>query len=185
MKVITLMQPWATLVVIGAKNIETRSWNTKYRGDILIHASSKKPSNELMEYMGHWLSVAGYSKHPEVYGAIIGKVELLETEKTESILFDASHGHNKYNLTDQEKAFGDYCPGRYGWILGGNEKFKFPIFIKGMLGLWNFPMTNSAKEIPPIGDPRWKDLDPVVFSKMITIPHNENDGRKYTLETND
>lgn len=46
MKVISIMQPWATLIVLGHKKIETRSWNTKYRGEILIHASAgKKPAN--------------------------------------------------------------------------------------------------------------------------------------------
>ena len=39
MKVITLTQPWATLVAIGAKRIETRSWPTRYRGPLAIHAA--------------------------------------------------------------------------------------------------------------------------------------------------
>jgi len=38
-KVLTLTQPWATLVAIGAKKCETRSWSTSYRGDLLIHAA--------------------------------------------------------------------------------------------------------------------------------------------------
>jgi len=42
MKAISLLQPWATLVVTGVKTIETRSWGTKYRGPILIHASQGK-----------------------------------------------------------------------------------------------------------------------------------------------
>lgn len=39
MKALTLQQPWATLVAIGAKKIETRSWKTNYRGEIAIHVS--------------------------------------------------------------------------------------------------------------------------------------------------
>jgi hypothetical protein len=38
MKALSLWQPWATLVSIGAKRIETRSWPTKYRGPLAIHA---------------------------------------------------------------------------------------------------------------------------------------------------
>ena len=38
MKALTLYQPWATLVAIGAKKIETRSWSTPYRGPLAIHA---------------------------------------------------------------------------------------------------------------------------------------------------
>lgn len=39
MKALTLTQPWATLVAIGAKRIETRSWRTNFRGRIAIHAA--------------------------------------------------------------------------------------------------------------------------------------------------
>ncbi len=39
MKIITIRQPWADLIVNGSKNIENRSWPTSYRGPVLIHAS--------------------------------------------------------------------------------------------------------------------------------------------------
>ena len=42
MKVISVLQPWASLIVMGAKKIETRSWQTKYTGELLIHASLGK-----------------------------------------------------------------------------------------------------------------------------------------------
>jgi hypothetical protein len=41
MKALTLIQPWATLVALGEKQIETRSWDTKYRGPLAIHAGKK------------------------------------------------------------------------------------------------------------------------------------------------
>lgn len=44
-KAISLKQPYANLVCAGKKTIETRKWNTKYRGDIVI-CSSKKPAIE-------------------------------------------------------------------------------------------------------------------------------------------
>lgn len=40
MKAITVLQPWASLIACGAKKIETRSWATKYRGKIAIHAGA-------------------------------------------------------------------------------------------------------------------------------------------------
>ena len=43
MKALTLTQPWATLVAIGAKRIETRSWRTSYRGPLAIHAAKGFP----------------------------------------------------------------------------------------------------------------------------------------------
>lgn len=53
MKAITLHQPWASLISIGVKTIETRSWATSYRGPIAIHAGVKQPSA--------WGAVGDYS----------------------------------------------------------------------------------------------------------------------------
>ncbi len=39
-RALTLWQPWASLIAIGAKTIETRSWSTAYRGPLLIHAGA-------------------------------------------------------------------------------------------------------------------------------------------------
>jgi hypothetical protein len=43
MKAITIWQPWASLIACGTKKYETRSWPTKYRGPIAIHAAAKEP----------------------------------------------------------------------------------------------------------------------------------------------
>lgn len=42
MKALTIWQPWASLLAYGAKKYETRSWSTKYRGPIAIHAATIK-----------------------------------------------------------------------------------------------------------------------------------------------
>ncbi len=49
MKALTLWQPWASLIAIGAKSIETRSWATPYRGRLAIHAAARKPEVWMME----------------------------------------------------------------------------------------------------------------------------------------
>jgi hypothetical protein len=43
MKAISLIQPYATLIMLGLKTNETRSWDTKYDGPLVIHASAGKP----------------------------------------------------------------------------------------------------------------------------------------------
>jgi hypothetical protein len=43
MKALTVAQPWATLIAIGAKRIETRSWTTRHRGPLAIHAAHAFP----------------------------------------------------------------------------------------------------------------------------------------------
>jgi hypothetical protein len=41
MRCLTLTQPWATLVAVGAKQVETRNWSTRYRGRLAIHSPSR------------------------------------------------------------------------------------------------------------------------------------------------
>lgn len=43
MKGLSLWQPWATLVGVGLKRVETRSWATSYRGPLAIHAAKRRP----------------------------------------------------------------------------------------------------------------------------------------------
>ena len=57
MKAITLHQPWASLVALGVKTIETRSWPTKYRGPLAIHAGKGRP------LMPNRLGVFGVGHH--------------------------------------------------------------------------------------------------------------------------
>lgn len=54
MKAISLKQPWANMIASGRKTIETRTWPTKYRGEILIVSSRKPP----IEPAGHAVAVA-------------------------------------------------------------------------------------------------------------------------------
>lgn len=51
MKALTLHQPWASLIALGVKTIETRSWSTRYRGPLAIHASKRESA---LHYLG-WL----------------------------------------------------------------------------------------------------------------------------------
>lgn len=77
MKVLSLLQPWASLVVLGHKKIETRSWKTDYRGEILIHASVGKPTTEIYNKLQGWTIPLGVPVYPKLpYGEIIGKVTI-------------------------------------------------------------------------------------------------------------
>ncbi len=52
MKFLTIRQPWASLIAVGAKTIETRGWSTTYRGPLAIHAGKAKP--EHLSWVGKW-----------------------------------------------------------------------------------------------------------------------------------
>jgi len=152
LKVISLLQPWATLVVIGAKKIETRSWNTKYRGPILIHASkSMESAKEILDNpeIYNSFSIAlqqadGKIKLP--FGAIIGKVNIVDSikfEKQDKKCLKLFFNHELklgWEFTDQELAFGDYSAGRYGWLLNNPVQFKKPIPAKGSRMFWDYEL---------------------------------------------
>src|SRR5262245_3246835 len=110
MKAISILQPWATLLVIGAKRYETRSWQTKHRGPLLIHASRRfnETARQLFGLSPFYeaLTRAGYAMAADLpLGAIVGQVEIASCIPTESMT----------DLTDQEKALGDFTDGRYAW----------------------------------------------------------------------
>lgn len=49
-KCLSLWQPWASLIALRAKHIETRSWSTSYRGPLAIHASKKCVPGTIGDY---------------------------------------------------------------------------------------------------------------------------------------
>jgi hypothetical protein len=150
MKVISLLQPWASLVVHGHKLIETRSWNTKYRGELLIHASISKKKEAIELYNDSKMSFLyeslfrGIAYNDLPFGAIIGKVNLVDTCTTDLILHTnrkaLEFNETTYHLDEQEMTFGDYSPGRYGWLLSDPILFDKPIACKGQLSIWNLPI---------------------------------------------
>lgn len=138
MKVLSLLQPWATLVIIGAKKIECRSWKTEYRGTIIIHASGKKPNRRECQFFEEDAYFKKYIEDMDYlpYGAIIGRVELKDIYRTEWLLqnMDIEPFHN----WEQELVFDDFSPRRYAWHLGQAEKFSTVLPVKGHLGLWEY-----------------------------------------------
>ena len=125
MKALSLTQPWAMLVVTGAKRFETRIWTTKYRGPLLIHAAKTYP---VFAMQFAWAERAqGRIRHKLPLGAIIGRVVLKNICPTEDIA--------PY-LTDLERLYGDYTSGRWAWELADAEIFETPIPYKGALGLF-------------------------------------------------
>lgn len=131
MKVLSLLQPWASLVVMGHKKIETRSWTTAYRGPLLIHASQGKSGKAFAQFPEISAHLLDFSALP--FGAIIGEVWLEEV-----IRFEGGNDDFLQSITLEEKAFGDFSAGRYGFVLKNAVAFDAPIAAKGKLGLWEW-----------------------------------------------
>ncbi len=129
MKVLSLTEPFATLIKEKKKQIETRSWKTSYRGELYIHASSTKvpkqwrENSELMDLVKEELS----------FGKIICKCKLVDCIKITEELIDKLKKENP-----EEYLCGIYEKGRYAWILENIECLKIPITAKGHLGIWTY-----------------------------------------------
>ncbi len=124
MKAITIKQPWATLIINGYKKHEFRSWKTKYRGELLIHAGKgidKKAMNKV-EYLN--------LEYP--LGKILGKVTLKDC-----IDMTTKFKHQLFN--DNKLIYGDVINQRgYAWELDNPIKFDKYIDATGKLSLWNY-----------------------------------------------
>lgn len=144
MKALSLTQPWATLIAIGAKRIETRSWATNYRGLVAIHAAKGMPrwAREFAyeNPAGQVLNDAGILLGGDCtdlpHGAILAVAMLSDVWPTDGIWQRISV---RAVATPHEEAFGDYGPDRYGWLFGHVSPLAVPIPCKGSLGLWTPP----------------------------------------------
>lgn len=144
MKTLTLTQPWASLVAFGAKQIETRSWNTAYRGKLLIHAAKGYPKWAKEFASEPPVSVLLGRDYEYPRGAIVATCRLVSVLPTRDlqtnrfIQMDAAARSAGFEMTEQEREFGNYEPGRFAWLLADIKPVKKPILVNGALGLWEF-----------------------------------------------
>lgn len=129
-KVISLLEPWASLIKEKVKYIETRSWATKYRGELYIHVSKRKLTKKDITVYKEQLSLLKDTNFK--YGYIIAKCKLSDCKiMTEELISEVKQNHNEY-------ISGEYKVGRYAWILQDIEILKTTIQAKGQLGIWNY-----------------------------------------------
>lgn len=132
LKALSLLQPWASLLVRGIKRIETRSWITGYRGIILIHASKAKSGASIAASPAVTAHVPDFSILP--FGAIIGEARLTDIVRLDQLHYPADRLEA---LSLEERAFGDDRTVRFAWMFTDALEYEEPIPAKGALGLWN------------------------------------------------
>jgi len=115
-------QPWADLIVDGIRDIENRTWPTKFRGVVLIHASKKVERTEVKRYRRE-LGLDTNDDYKPTTGAIIGKAEI----------FDC--------LTHHRSRF---FKGPYGFVLKNARRISRPIPLRGLLGIFRVPKSLVA-----------------------------------------
>lgn len=122
MKILTLKQPWATLVAEGIKKYEFRSWKTNYRGKILIHAGAGVDKKEMNRFKD--LNLRYPSKR------IVAEVEIEDCLELDDEL-------NKQIINEKNFAYGSKFRTGYAWKLKNVKKIESDKVINGKLGLWN------------------------------------------------
>lgn len=153
MKAISLTQPYATLIALGAKLIETRSWPTAYRGPLAIHAAKSFPSWARGSCLDEpfYSSLAGLQADTLPLGCVIATCQLIDCIPTRHIIecegraIKLPRFHQERLRGGQEISFGDYTTGRYGFILSDIVPLPRPIPARGKLGLWEWNEFPEAK----------------------------------------
>lgn len=126
MKVLTIKQPFATLIAEGYKEYEFRTWKTKYRGEFLIHAGLGVDKKAMEKYKHLNL------EYPS--GCIIAKVTLTDCieindesrkmlKEKNNIVYDHIIKHTDWK--------------GYGFKMENVTKIN-PIPIKGKLSFWDY-----------------------------------------------
>jgi hypothetical protein len=147
-RALTLTQPWASLVILGIKRVETRSWPTRYTGRLAIHAA-KGWTRDDRDFAA---SLAFRGILPAVVtmprGAVLGTVWLLGTVESNGYpgetplpltAFSSNRGYGVYSLPDVEYELGDFTRGRHLWLFDADvERFAEPVPARGALGLWEW-----------------------------------------------
>lgn len=153
MKALTIYQPWATLIMIGAKPFEFRGWDYSARFKslvgqrIVIHASARvmKPSeivdivaridngeSSLVEKLARPLLARVYAAH-KCQGVLelsagLGTAIIGKPRSVTDMYKDTVHG-------DSDRL--DHS--LFGWPLTDIQPFPAPIPFRGAQGFWNWP----------------------------------------------
>ena len=151
MKALTIRQPWASLIALGIKQVETRSWDTAYRGPLAIHASKSIPLR-----IGRHATYGQYDlerdhaglllRGPDLAwpyrlptGAVVAVVNLFQTCPTSS---------PEHRPSDLERSLGWHGPGWFAWSLSSVSPLVSPITALGSRCLWNWtPPAGIAEQL--------------------------------------
>lgn len=156
----TVIEPWATMIAVGIKRVETRSWPCPPAmiGDRLaIHAGKRKPTYTTFDgHIGacdvyvnghgrdrHWEmeNVTTGETHRLTFGAVVATCRVIACVPTEQVGFRLRYDTfvdvgDRLLLPIAEKPYGDYGRDRFAWVLGDVERLDPPIPAGGKQGIW-------------------------------------------------
>ena len=123
MRALTICQPYAHLIVIGEKRVENRTWATRYRGPLAIHAGKS------LEWMGGEKPTADMA-----FGAVVGVADLVACIELDTYLPMLRDGSEYAWLATHKHANGPFC-----FVLNNVRRFAVPVPWKGAQGFWDVP----------------------------------------------
>lgn len=132
MKAISIMQPWAELIVAGHKDIENRTWKTNVRGEILIHAGKKFDMNGWEYLANNWHKIG----LPCAVGDLL--------ERMRPVDYHCGGLVGQVHLIDcvTEHASSWKAEGTYGFVLANPKRLDFKP-MNGRLGFFEAELPNG------------------------------------------
>lgn len=132
MKTLSIKQPWASLIAHGIKDVENRTWKTKYKGKILIHASLTSQTGAYRDFLpkDFWMGLSEDERNKiictsQFRGAIIGEVEIVDCVPNYPSIW------SEVDLTGTKPI--------WNWVLANAKLYDEPILnVKGKLMLWEY-----------------------------------------------
>ena len=179
-RIITLHQPWASLIALGLKKFETRSWATKYRGKLVIHAAKRPVDRDDLADISY--NTAGHLTWEQIseidypLGGIVAIADLRDclpmsnqeprtgqVNHFEKGIFESAKWHVLIHaMSPLELSVGDWQLGRYAWKLENVIALPHPIPFKGGQGLRRLTDTDvlatiAVQRVLQIHGPAWSD----------------------------
>ena len=118
MPALSIRQPWAELILLGRKSAEIRSWQTDYRGPLLIHAA-----RHVDAALDERFSLTHLTR-----GAFIGSVRLVSISPIDPARWESWRPRHLVE--------GRFSPGLYAWFLAEPRRFAEPVAASGQLNLF-------------------------------------------------
>lgn len=125
---ISVWQPHATAVALHLKKIETRGWSTRHRGLIAIHAAARWTKQQ--KDFAATERALGRLPDKLPLGAIVAIAEVVDVKTTIELVTQ---------ISAIERLYGNYEPGRFGWMLEHIRPLPEPIPYKGSQGFFHVP----------------------------------------------
>lgn len=140
---ITLTQPWATLMAMGAKRIETRGRRTNYRGWIAIHSAKAFPQEcQWLCFQDPFRRTLQCLPVQLPLGVVLAVVRVVDCQPTETLVRAARGAYG------DERVFGNYDPGRWGYMTTDVRQLREPIPMRGSQTIpWRMPRPITEEDL--------------------------------------